>query len=352
MKSRRRNRSFPKNLRRILIIRFSAMGDVLLTTPLIRMLKNQHADSTIDFMVKNEYVSLLESNRHVDQVISFSSDGGWREMLRIVRTIRKRRFDALIDLQGNCRSFLLSLFSGARIRSRVRLNRWKRFVLVHFHRDTYQDTVPVAVKFIRAAPFPLLDDGSGVELEIPIRVKEKIKAEINKLGLKKTKKMIGLAPGAGRATKRWPAERFAEVGRLLARKRHSIFLIGGAGDMEICKAVGRCIEPSPGDFSGRLTLMETAALIQQMDLLITNDTGVMHLAEGVGTRILALFGPTVRPFGFFPFRNTSVVLEKRLKCRPCSYHGTGQCPQRHFRCMRDISSGDVLKQTLKLLDLR
>jgi len=341
-----------KTPKRLLVIRLGAIGDVLLAIPLVRMLKNACPDCAIDFLVKNAYVSLLESNPHIDRVLAFSPRGGIREMARMIRRIRDLRYDAVIDLQGNLRSRMVTLASRAAIRSRARLNRWRRFLLVHLRWDTYRTPLPVPLKYLRAAPFPVADDGKGLELWIPADAEANVRFQLEARGIRNQDRIVGLAPGAGRATKRWPAEGFAETGQALSQKGWKIVVVGGEGDSGICGDVHRNIRMHSADFSGRLSLVETAALIRRCDLLVTNDTGAMHMASAVGTKILAVFGPTTRHFGFFPFRSEAAVIEKPLGCRPCSYHGTERCPKTHFRCMLDISSREAVEQALDLLNAR
>ncbi len=341
-----------KTRERLLVIRLSAIGDVLLAAPLVRMLKNAYPDCTIDFLVKNAYVSLLESNPHIHRVLAFSPRDGIREMTRVIRLIRDLRYDAVIDLQGNLRSRIFSIFSRAARRSRARLNRWRRFLLVHGRWDTYRTTVPVPLKYLKAAPFSVTDDGKGLELWIPTNAEANVRSRLESCGIQNRDRIVGLAPGAGRATKRWPVEGFVETGRALSQKGWKIVLIGGKADAGVCEEVHRRFRTNPADFSGRLSLVETAALIRRCDLLVTNDTGVMHMASAVGTKILAVFGPTTRHFGFFPFRAVAVVVEKPLVCRPCSFHGTECCPKAHFRCMLDISSREVVERALDLLNAR
>jgi heptosyltransferase II len=337
---------------RVLVIRFSAIGDVLLATPLVRTLKTSHPQASIDFLTKKSYVSLIETNRRVDKILAFSPETGFGGLLDAARGIRKNRYDAVIDLQGNWRSVFLSLFSGAEIRSRAKLNRFRRFLLVRWKWDTYGEIVPVPVRYMRASPIPVKDDGRGLDLPVPAEAVQSVREAWRKLGFRRSDRVVALAPGAGRKTKQWPAERFAEIGRALSKRGFKIILIGGGKDGDACARTGRGMRRAVPDFSGKWSLLETAAALQRADLLVTNDTGVMHMASALGTRVVAIFGPTTRHFGFMPFRANAVVVEKELDCRPCSYHGTERCPRKHFKCMRDITGEEVLDRIIQLLNVR
>jgi heptosyltransferase-2 len=330
----------------------SAIGDVLLATPVIRMLKKSRPGCRIDFLVKNPYVPLLETNPHVDRVLAFDPDGGAKALLALVRSVRNERYDAVIDLQGNFRSRFLSFFSGAPVRSRTRMHRFKRFLLVYFKRDLYRDIIPVPIRYLESLPFQVRDDGSGLDLNVPDETESKVRGLIKIPVRSKRLRTAVLAPGAGRATKQWPAERFAEVGQALTDHGWRIVLVGGKNDAGVCSRVSRNMRTKPLDLAGKLTLLETAAVLRLSEVLITNDTGVMHMASAVGIGTVALFGPTTRHFGFMPFRARAEVVETKTGCRPCSYHGTERCPRRHFRCMLDISARNVTERALALLNAR
>lgn len=327
------------------------MGDVLLTTPLLRMLKNRFPTAEIDFLVKQVYESLIYNNRHVDQVFRFSPEFGFSEVRRIIGTIRKKKYDIVIDLQSNLRSVFFRFFSGAKKKVRCRLGRWRRFLLVYLRWDLYGKIRPVPLKYVDSvSSLGIKDDGLGMDLEIDEEAKHSISSSLKKRGIRENESLIVLAPGAGRATKRWPAERYTDVGNYFGQNGYRIVLVGGEKDREVCEEVSQGVDFPLWDFSGEFSLQETAALLARADLLITNDSGIMHMGSALGTRVVAIFGPTTHHFGFAPFRTPSVMVERSLNCRPCSYHGTDDCPKGHFRCMNEISSTDVIRATEELLN--
>ena len=334
---------------RILLIRLGAMGDVLLATSLVRWLKQSYPRSRIDFLTKNVYVPLLETNPHLDRVLAFSAQEG---ILSLNRSVRRGTYGAVADLQGNFRSAMVSIFSSAPVRSRVRVGRVRRFLLVHCRRNAYREIVPVPIKYLRAVPFPVRDDGGGLELTVPAEAQDRADRHLGEAGWRKGDRLVALSPGAGRSTKRWPAERFAEAAQALSRQGYRIVLLGGPADRDVCRTVAGLIRPQPLDASARYSPLETAGILRRAELLLTNDTGIMHMACALDVKTVAVFGPTTRHFGFFPFRARAVVVEADLRCRPCSYHGTAECPKRHFRCMLDISTQTVLDRAFGLLDAR
>jgi len=338
------------SLKSILIIRLSAMGDVILTTPLLRILKTQLPGVQIDFLVKQKYVSLIKTNPNIHHVFAFRSISGLIEYRDFIRKLRSTRYDVLVDLQVSLRSRLLSLFIKNRKTIRYKPARWKRFLLVHLHRDMYKDSQPVSLRYIDSVcPLGVKDDGRGAELFMDVKAASVVMKRLAGLGLVQTDKVVVMAPGAGRATKRWPEKFYAEVGNFFNNKGFRVILAGGMDDRRVCTSIADAMDTFPWNFAGEFSLQETAGLLTVSDLIISNDTGLMHMGAAFGKRIVALFGPTTCHLGFTPFRTLSTVVERALSCRPCSYHGTDKCPKGHFRCMNEISSKDVIRAAENLL---
>jgi heptosyltransferase II len=333
--------------RGVLLIRFGAMGDVILASPAARTAAE--AAGPVDFAVKAPYLPLLRSNPAVREVLPLGGeDGAFRAL---VRRVRAARYEAVIDLQNSPRSRLLALLSGAPVRGTVRIGRVKRFLLVRFGWDLYGDALPVPLKFIRAASAAgARDDGRGLDLPVDPDESAALDGRLKTAGLPPDRPLVALAPGAGRATKRWPAERFGAAAAALLKAGYAAAFVGGAGDRTACAAARAAAGGPSADFSGALSLAGTAALIARSRLCVTNDTGIMHMASALRVPCVAVFGPTTRHFGFFPFRSPSAVVERDLDCRPCSYHGTERCPRGHFRCMLDVAPDEVIRAAGRILN--
>jgi heptosyltransferase-2 len=332
------------NLKKILIIRLSAIGDILLTTPVIRVLKNSFPGIKIDFLVKEKFAPLIETNRHLNEIVKLVPTNNKFDIGHLIQEIRSKEYDGLVDLQSNFRSYLLYIFSNIDSKVRFKHHRLERFFLVHFGWNLYNEIKPVPFRYLNAiSSWGMEDDGLGLELNIDKEADRSISIRFRDNKLDEQKSLIVLAPGASRSTKRWPAYRFGEIGKYFSQKNAQIALVGGKFDIDVCKEVVKNMDDNVWDFSGQLSLQETAAVVKRADLLITNDTGVMHIGAATGRRIVAIFGPTTNHLGFMPFRTSSVVVEKELNCRPCSFHGTDRCPKGHFRCMQEIISNDVIR---------
>lgn len=336
-------------LRKILIIRFSSLGDILLTTPFIRILRKSFPDARIDFLVKREFISALEDNPHISSVIAFSPDsaGGFTELKN---QIRSERYDAIFDLQNSIRSRMLRFHSGAAVIKVVNKYVVKRFLLVTLKWNFYREVTSVVERYLMTGrEFGLVDDGVGLEFNVPQSITDAVTVATKENRSGQPDSVLGFAPAARHATKRWSLEYYRDLAALYsARLETRIMIFGGDGDKEYCDSLASQINGRVGrevatSYAGRFSLAETAAAMDQCSVIVSNDTGLMHLAAARKRNIVAIFGSTVREFGFFPYGSPSVVLEERdLSCRPCSHIGRPKCPKGHFKCMNDITPARVL----------
>ncbi len=337
-------------MKNILVIRFSAMGDVLLTTPLLRILKAHLPDTSVDFLVKAPYEPLLRWNPYITNVFKFSAQDkeyGFRGILRI---LNRQQYDAVIDLQASQRSVLLCRFLRCQTKIRYRPSIWRRFLLVHLRIDTYGDSDPIPIRYLKSVTsLGVKDDGQGLDLIPGKHSEDRISDKLTNFNISSSNRLIAMAPGDSRQTKCWLPEGFARVGTYFQEKGYRIVLIGGSDDRKICSDVSGLMKQHPVDLSGHISILDTGAVLKRSALLVTNDTGAMHMATALKTPVVALFGPTSRQLGFMPFQAPSIVIEKDLKCRPCSYHGTERCKKSHFECMRLIAPEEVIESAETLM---
>lgn len=339
----------------ILIIRFSSLGDILLATPLLRSLNRTFPRAKIDVLVKAEYADLLRFHPAVSTVMTLETSG--KEELRDLRSnVRAARYDVILDLHNSLRSRYIRFFSGARRVYSVNKREIRRFALVNLKRNLYRDDVPVAERYLEtAAQLGITGDDGGLELYVPEEIFSRVSTMMSRYKLDRHPAVIGIAPSARHFTKRWPPERFRELGVRLAKERHAkLFLFGSAEETDYCGDIAQMINADAGasaaeSLAGKLSLLETAAVLDYCSVVVTNDSGLMHMAAARGRSVVAIFGSTVREFGFFPYRTPSVVLERTgLPCRPCSHIGRESCPEGHFRCMKEISVEEVLHAAVTL----
>jgi ADP-heptose:LPS heptosyltransferase len=322
----------------ILVIRFSSLGDLLLTAAALRGLRTRFPLHRIDLLVADNYVATARLLPGVDSVIGFDRQSGMRGLLRLRRDL-SRRYTVLVDLQNNIRSVFLRLFTFPAFWVKAKRYRFRRWLLVHFKWNVYRAPRAVALRYLDAlAMFGIEDDGRGLELMLPA---DKITTD-----RAPDEHFIALCPGARHFTKRWPAERWIETGCKLHGAGYRILVIGAQNETELLLEITDKI-PHAQAICG-LTIPEVAALFRQVQVVVSNDSGLMHLAAGVRTPLVALFGPTVEEFGFYPFRANGEILAHPLPCRPCSAMGSENCPKGHFRCMLDTRADEVCRLVERL----
>ena len=329
----------------ILLVRFSAIGDILLTTPLIRALRARHPAARITYVTRSAFVPLLAHNPHLTEVI------GWEPgtpISALAGRLKGAGFTHQLDLHGSLRSRLLRWRVGGRW-SGYPKHRVPRAVLIRTKRDTYRDPRPVAERYFdAAADLDVQPDGGSAQCFLSAastRDAERF-LEASDIGL--SRQLIALAPGAAHATKRWPAHHWTELSHRLIGMGNDLVVLGSPEDAGLAEQLSPAFRGRGASAAGRFDLAGTAALLRRARALISGDTGVMHLATAVGTPVVALFGPTVERFGFFPYRAKATVVQKDLSCRPCSAHGSAECPLKHHRCLQDLMPEDVLEALRKL----
>jgi heptosyltransferase-2 len=340
-----------KQRQKILVIRLSSIGDILLASPLLRVLKKRFPDAELSFVVKKRFLDAIRTNKHVDQVISLDTTAGLPELVRLRSFIRKQSFDLILDIHNNFRSLFLRTGIGVNVFSYPKF-RCKRFLLIRFKWNRYEDIIPVYRRyFYSARELGIEDDGLGLEFWVDNAASARMEELLGGAGFSKERFTLCLAPGAGFETKRWLPEYFLDVANRLIRQREvQVLLLGDERDRKITRTITAQLSGLFLDLSGELSLMESAAALTFADLFITNDTGLMHLAVALGVKTIAIFGPTTKELGFFPIARHALVVENAgLYCRPCTHIGSHKCPQKHFRCMREVLPEQVYEAANKLL---
>lgn len=347
-----------KSPSKTLVIRFSSIGDVVLTTPLLRVLRSRFPKSQIDFVTRQEYAELIRTNPNINLTYEFDTSTGFAGLRKLKERLKKERYDLVVDLHNSLRSRYLRSMRGVGQIVVVDKRIPERTLLVKLKKNKYERIVPVADRYVETLKgHGIHPDGKGPELHLPDEVLFGTASRIAKLRLNRFEHVIGLCPFARHATKEWPAERFAEIGlRFIRETDGAAMVFGGNQDIVRSSAVSTPIKTATQedrvfDFTGQLSLGETAAAMQYCDVVVTNDSGLMHIAAAMNKRTIAVFGSTVEEFGFFPPPQISLVLEQKgLGCRPCSHIGLKACPEKHFRCMLDIEVDSVWKAVREMLE--
>jgi heptosyltransferase-2 len=302
---------------RILIVRFGSLGDVVLTTPLVRAIRAAHPAADIVFATKRAWAPVLHGNPHLRDVVTLEPGESLAGLARRLRG----RFDHRLDLHGNLRSYALRALLGGRWTS-YRKRRTARRLLIATRWNVYGPTIPVAARYHEAARrLGVTPDGRGAEV-FP-SPDDLLRAS----GIAPPGAVV-LAPGASRWTKRWPADHWRALAAALHASGFGVVGVGTGDERAILHGT-----PAIDAFGHPLGVI--AALLRRARTVVANDSGLMHLATAVGTPVVVLAGPTVESFGS--------VLQKPLACRPCSPYGSATCPAGHHRCMTDILVDDVAR---------
>lgn len=327
-------------MKKILVVRLSSIGDIILSTPLVRVLRHNFPQTKIHFAIKQEFASLIKHNPHVDKIIEVES----KDMTTSRQVITDEHYDWVLNIQKSHRATqLLSGVPRQKI-STYSKERLLRFLLIQFKWNFYQQIKPVYQRYFEAAhQWHLFDDGLGTEVFVPSTEQHHIQTLLESHFGKEKKKLVAICPGATYASKRWTISGFQQViQRLISQYRCSILLLGGSAETELCQVLEQQVSSADIlNLAGKLSLLGSAAALKTCQVALTNDSGLMHLAQAQKTPVVALFGPTVKEFGFFPIPNQSTVIETQLSCRPCTKMGRDECPLGHHRCMRDLTAESV-----------
>ena len=327
---------------KILILRFSSIGDIVLTTPVIRTLKEQLEGAAIHYCTKKEYQGLVNNNPHLDKVHVLDDSMG-----ELIKELKAEKFDYIIDLHHNLRTARIKFSLSAKAYSFNKLN-WEKwlYVKLKINRlpnrhivDRYMDTV---------APLGVKMDNRGLDYYIP----EKDEVELDWLPEEYRGRYVALAIGAHHATKRLPVERLIE---LCDRINKPVVLLGGKEDAAVGERVASFFErPEHSIYEQKLTeelnkraivfngcgkfnLNQSAYLVKKSIAQFTHDTGLMHIGAAFRKPVYSIWGNTVPEFGMYPYRTKFTVFENNsLSCRPCSKIGHSKCPKGHFKCMKDV----------------
>ncbi len=327
-------------MKKILIIRFSSIGDIVLTTPVVRCLKQQLKDSEIHFLTKEQFVPIVKANPYIDKVHFIKND-----LKQILPQLKSEKFDFIVDLHKNFRSGFVKLKLRKPSKTFHKLN-IKKWLLVNFKINLLPE-IHIVDRYFKAVKFlGVKNDGKGLDYFIP----ENEKVNISELPSTHQNGFIGFVIGGKHNTKMFPVEKIISVCKKI---NTPVVLLGGYEDIK----TGEYIKKSVGDkiynACGKYSINQSASLVWQAEKIITNDTGLMHIAAAFKKLIVSIWGNTVPAFGMYPYlpeseKNKSVIVEvKNLRCRPCSKLGYKKCPKGHFNCMQKINEEKIIASKSK-----
>jgi heptosyltransferase-2 len=338
--------------KKILIVRLSSIGDIILTTALLRCLRKTFPSAEITFLVKEQFRQLLEYSPFIDHLVTLESRKGFSGLRSVKRQFRKEKFDLFIDLHKNLRSLYLrtGIIPGRITTYSKQILR--RTLLIWFKINLYGNVKPVMLRYFEAVKKTgVLYDGDGTDVHLPPGTVDRVKGILNEKGYLHSQPLIIVCPSATYENKKWPQENFIiTASRLISETGAFIIVHGGKADTQLCERIAVAAGNNATSLAGSLDLSETAALLGLAGLVIANDSGLLHLAQSQKTPVVGIYGPTTRELGFFPIEHASRVIETGVSCRPCTHKGLDYCPRKHFRCMRDIDTERVISAAKSLLN--
>jgi len=330
---------------KFLIIRFSSIGDIVLTSPVIRCLKEQVVTSEIHFLTKKNFASIFTANPYIDKMHYLEDD-----VSSTITNLRNEDFDYVIDLHHNVRTLKVKnglkkksfSFNKLNIEKWVHVNfKWNVLPNVHIV-DRYMQTV---------SEFGVKNDDQGLDYFIPEN--EHIREE--DIPATHLAGYIGLVIGGAHGTKKYPIDKLIQFCRNI---HHPVMVLGGKEDLAEGNALAQVDSYKIYNACGKFTLNESADLVRRSKMIVTNDTGLMHIAAAFKKPVISLWGNTVPEFGMYPYYGQSKVAAENfssrfevrsLSCRPCSKIGYDQCPLGHFKCMNMIDADLVVKKVEEMI---
>jgi ADP-heptose:LPS heptosyltransferase len=322
--------------RRILVIRFSSIGDIVLTSPVLRCIKEQLPGSEVHFLTKKQFQPVVEANPHIDRLWLYDHD-----FKELIPKLKSQGFSFIADLHKNYRSAFVARQLGVKSASFPKLN-VQKWLLVNAKIDLLPKIHIVDRYFEAVAPVGVKNDGKGLDYFIPAgeEVPPGTLPDTHSRGF------VAVVIGGKHNTKVFPSEKVIEVCNHLQKP---VILLGGNEDRDRGDLIAAACGERVYNACGQFTLNQSASLVKQSAAVLTNDTGLMHIAAAFRKPVVSVWGNTIPGFGMYPLlpqatENLSCIAEvKDLFCRPCSKIGFEKCPKQHFRCMNDISIEPIIE---------
>lgn len=326
-------------VQRILIIRFSSIGDIVLTSPIVRLLRKRFPEADIRFVTKGQFADLVEHNPHLNGVFLLRDS-----LKQLADELQDFHPDLVVDLHHNLRTRILKTLVGGKWKSFQKLN-VEKWLKVNLKVDRLPNTHIVDRYLETITDFGVENDEEGLEFFFPKDFKKpEVPTEL-KNGF------VAVVVGAKFKTKQLPAQKLIDVCNGISKP---ILLIGGSEDQSLGEAISNTANGTVVNGCGQYSLLESAWMIRESDLVITHDTGMMHIAAAFKKKIISVWGNTIPAFGMYPYLpngDAGFVSEVHgLSCRPCSKIGFDKCPKGHFKCMEEQDISAIIDKANEIVD--
>jgi ADP-heptose:LPS heptosyltransferase len=318
---------------KFLVIRFSSIGDIVLTSPVLRCLKEQVAGSEIHYLTKKKFAQVVSANPHIDKLHLLDNS-----MKDLKIQLRRENFDYIIDLHNNIRSTRIKSFLRIPSFTFNKLN-LKKYILVNFNINLLPDKHIVDRYLETLKEFKVENDNLGLDFFIP----DGHLADFSQFPLPYRESYVAFVISGTWNTKKLPVQKVAEI---CSRINHPVILLGGKNEQEQGAEISELLNGKVLDLTGKTTLYQSADIVRRAQVVIANDTGLMHIAAAYKKKILSFWGNTTPLFGMYPYMPdpASQIMEvDGLTCRPCSKLGYRKCPNKHFKCMQNQNTDKAVE---------
>lgn len=328
------------DLNSFLVIQTASIGDVILATPIIEKLHHHFPNAKIDFLIKKGNESLFYGHPFLRQVLIWDkSTNKYSNFAKLNNYIRDKKYDCVVNVQRFASSGFITIFSGSPLKIGFNKNPFSLLFqkrVKHTIKKGNRHETERNLDLVR-----VITDKSS----FPVKLYPS-KKDMARMSPYKTVKYITLSPASLWFTKQYPEEKWIDFVSKTDPGTH-IYFLGSKADRPLCdRIINESVHKNSLNLSGKLSLLESAALMKDATMNFMNDSAPMHLASSVDAATTAIFCSTVPSFGFGPLSQNAIVIETKesLKCRPCGLHGFQKCPEKHFDCAMKIETNELLKQ--------
>lgn len=318
---------------KVLVIRFSSIGDIVLTTPIVRCIKKQLPGAEVHYLTKKAFLPIVENNPYIDKVYSIQS-----EVAEVVEELKKENYDFIVDLHHNLRTMQVKKALKVKSAAFPKLN-IEKWLMVNLKVNRLPNVHIVDRYFKTAESLNVKSDGQGLDYFIPTSDE----VDINTLPQSHCGGYIAFVIGARHYTKQLPEHKIISI----CKKINSpVILLGGKEDEEKAKHIEQAVGDKIYNACGKYNINQSASLVKQARKVISHDTGLMHIASAFKKDIISVWGNTIPEFGMYPYMpgaGSHIIEVKNLSCRPCSKLGYKACPKKHFNCMEQINEEEIIR---------
>jgi len=337
-----------QKLHRAVVVQTAFLGDLVLTTPLFRALKQIDPDCYLTAVIRPEYREILKGVPDIDEFVFYDKAGrdrGGLGFLRKIRELKVRSLHLAVSPHRSTRTAIM--LWRARIPRRVGFSRASASFLYteRIHRDEAIHEVDRNLSLVQALGW----SPAAFERVPHLGIREGWREEARRL-LPDSSEYVGIAPSSVWPTKRWIPSGFSRLAELLESRKLKTVFLGEPGARVLAEEIISQTRAAPVNLVGRTSLGALTAVVDRLRLVVSNDSALVHIASARNVPSVVIFGPTAPEFGFGPLTPGSATIGLPLECRPCSRHGPKRCPQGHFRCMRELPPEQVFQAVMTVLD--